>query len=182
MRDKLIKNTSYIDPNTGETFTKKSMVDKQFDSEEGYLFWNRKQHVKIFADRKLPDMFTWSEKGRIDELKRFMLKNNQLLVYRSGNVLKPLSIHDIGRVLEMSDRQARALVNKCKKHCIIKEIEIDGIVYFAFNPVYGLKSKRISLMMYLIFQEQLRTELPRWVVDKFAEQAEELKPVMKIIK
>lgn len=182
MGEKMSKVTSYIDHNTGETFTRQSMVDKQFDPEEGYLFWNRKQHIKVFSDRKLPDEFTWAEKGRIDELKRYMLKNNQFLVYRTGNVLKPLSVHDIGRILEMSDRQARQLMAKCKKYYIIKEIEIDGITYFAFNPVYGLKNKRISLTMYLIFQEQLRTELPRWVVDRFAEQAEELKPTIKIIK
>jgi predicted DNA-binding transcriptional regulator len=178
----MLKEIKYTNAASGEIYSHKSRVDMQFDEQDGYLFWSRKQHVKTFTDRKLPGEFTWAEKGRLSELKHYMLKKDQLLVYRSGNVLKPIAIHDVARLFDMSDRQAKALIAKSKKHSIIKELEIDGVAYYAYNPIYALKSKRISLMVYLIFQNELKKELPPWVVKRFAEQAEELKPDIKAVK
>lgn len=179
---KQLRTVTYTNPETGEYKEKKNWVDIQFDSEEGYLFWNRKSSIRSFLDAPLPIQFTWSEKGRIQELKYYILRSNQLLVYRGHNVIKPLLIPQMSNLLEMSERQCKTLIRKMKDYHIIKEISFGGIIYYAFSPIYAFKGKRLSLDTYLMFQNELKDVLPMWVVKKFTEQARELKPDIRIIK
>ena len=181
MVNRALKTTQYTDIQTGETFEKKQYVDLQFN-EDGYLFWNRKSNIKTFTRIPLPKQFSWSERGRIDELKHYILKDNQFLAYRSGNNIKPVDVEEMMRILEFSERQCKALIRKMKKFNVIKEIKFGESVYFAFNPLYGFKERRLSLNVYLFFQEELKTELPKWVVEKFVSQANEIPPTFKIIK
>jgi len=176
-----VKVTSYINQETGEFKEFQQLVDLQFD-EDGYLFWNRKANVKTFLEIPIPDIFTWSEKGRINELKHYILKDNQFLVYRSGNVIKPITSIEMCKIIGMSERQCKALVSKMKKAKIIKEIAFDGLVYIAFNPLFGFKEKRLTLNVYLFFQEELSNVLPKWAIDRFSAEALELKPNFKVIK
>lgn len=181
MAKKALKVTRYINTETGEFHDKRQYIDLQFN-EEGYLFWNRKSNVKTFIEYPLPDNFTWTEKGRIGELKHYILKDNQFLVYRSGNSIKPIGLKEIMRILGMSNRQCRVLVKKMKAHNVIKEINFDDLTYFAFNPLYGFKGQRLGLNVYLFFQRELAEVLPEWVIGKFASKAGILKPKFKIIK
>lgn len=175
------KLTRYIDRSTGEVKDRVQFIDLQFD-DDGYLWWVKKSSVKTFIDAPLPDCFTWSEKGRINELKHFMLRDNQFLVYRSNSTIKPITADEMCVILEMSRRQALTLIRKMKANRIIKEISFNGSVYFAVNPIYGFKGKRLNLMVYLFFQEEMSDVLPVWVVDKFSKTAEELRPKFEIIK
>lgn len=179
---KLEKDIRYTNQSTGEYCNKKVYVDMQFDEEDGYLFWNQKNSIKTFLDMPLPEQFTWSERGRINELKHYMMKDSQLLVYRSGNYLKPIGITELNKILGLSDRQSKALVRKMKDLGIIKEVKTNGVIYYAFNPMYGLKSKRVTLLMFLWFQEEFTKVMHKWVINKFLEQAKELKPDITIIK
>ena len=181
MAQKAKKVTRYINPETGEFSERFKWVDMQFD-DEGYLFWNRKANIKTFIEVPLPAELTWAEKGRIHELKHYILKDNQFLVYRSGNTIKPITDVEMGKILGMSERQCRSLVKKMKDLKIIREISFDGFVYFVFNPMYGFKEKRLSLNVYLFFQDELRKILPEWVIKKFSESAIELRPKFEIIK
>jgi hypothetical protein len=156
-------------------------IDLQFD-DSGYLWWSKKANVKTFVDKPLPECFSWSERGRIHELKHYMLKDNQFLVYRSNNVIRPLTIIEMGKILGMSQRQCSALIKKMKVEKIIKEIAFNGYKYFAFNPLYGFKGKRLNLTVFMFFQDELMEVLPKWVIDKFSEVAVELRPMFEIIK
>lgn len=176
-----IKTTTYTNMDTGEICEKKDWVDTQFD-EDGYLFWVKKASVKSFIENPLPQCFTWAERGRIQELKYYMLRDNQLLVYRSGDAIKPLGISEICRILNMSGRQCKSLVCKMKKYSIIKEVRYGSIKYFAFNPIYGFKGKRLTLEVYIMFQEELKNVLPKWVVQRFAKEATALKPNIEVLK
>lgn len=180
MAQKAKKITRYINP-SGEFSEKFRWVDLQFD-ENGYLFWNRKANVKTFIEVPLPEEFTWAERGRIHELKHYILKDNQFLVYRSGNTIKPITITEMSKVLDMSERQCKALIKKMKLSSIIKEISFDGLVYFVFNPLYGFKEKRLSLNVFLFFQEEFKKVLPKWVIEKFLAEAIELRPKFQVIK
>ena len=181
MAQKALKVTQYINRDTGEYFDKRQYVDLQFNN-DGYLFWNRKGNVKTFIEYPLPNEFTWAEKGRIDELKHYILKDNQFLVYRSGNAIKPIGTKEMIKILGMSERQCKLLIKKMKTFNIIKEVKFNEYIYFAFNPLYGFKERRLSLNVYLFFQDELKQVLPKWVVEKFVGEAEELKPSFKIIK
>ena len=68
-----------------------------------------------------------------------------------------------------------------KSYKIIKEVSIDGEIWYAFNPIYGLKGKRITTTIFIIFQNELKEVLPSHIVEKFMGQAEELRPNIKIL-
>jgi len=82
----------------------------------------------------------------------------------------------------MSERQCKALIRKMKKEKIIKEIAFDGGIYFAFNPLFGLKERRLTIHVFVFFQEELKNVLPNWAIVRFLQEAKELSPVFKIIK
>lgn len=179
---KINKEIKYVNPLTGELFERKSKVDIQFDEEEGYLFWNQKANIKTFLDNPLPREFSWAERGRVQELKHYILRDCQLLAFRSGGKIKPLGFREICRVLELSERQGRTFIRTMKEFGVLKEVKTDGLVWYAFNPIYGFKAKRVTLIMFLWFQEEFKKVLPAWVIEKFLQQAKELKPEVVIIK
>jgi hypothetical protein len=181
MDQKALKTIRYTNKCTGEYKESHSLVDLQFD-DNGYLFWNRKSNVKTFIEYPLPDCFTWAERGRIHELKHYILKCNQFLVYKSGNTIKPLGTLELKNIFGMSNRQTSSLIRKMKDNKIIKEIIFDGCTYFVFNPLYGFKERRLSLNVYMFFQSELKNILPKWVIDRFSGYAVELKPIFKIVK
>jgi len=178
---KAIKKTSYTNQETGEFHEIKTFVNLQFDDDEGYLFWKSKSYVKSFLDTMLPSTLTWSERGKIEHLRHYILKDNQLLVYRSNNCAKPITYLEMMKMFDLSEKHTKILIKKCKELSIMKEVEIAGITYLVYSPIYALKAKRISLTIYLIFQEELKKILPPWVVVRFMDQVNELKPNLKII-
>jgi DNA-binding Lrp family transcriptional regulator len=88
----------------------------------------------------------------------------------------------MAKILELSERKTKELIKKLKANGIIKEISVDGIKYFAFNPVYGLKNKRINLHVFIFFQNELKEVLPKWAYYKFVEQSKEINPNVRIVK
>jgi len=179
---KILKTVRYQDKKTGEYQEHSYLVEPVFDDDEGYLFRPKMQFVKDFLDRPLPPCLSWSEQGRINRLKYYMLADNQFLVYRSGDSLKPITGAEISRIIGASGRQTRALIRKVKLIGILKEVAIDGAAYFVVNPVYACKSRRITLTMFLLFQRELKQLLPAWVIGRFLSQANELRPKFEVIK
>ncbi len=179
---KVLKTIRYQDKKTGEFMEYNYLTEPIFDEDEGYLFKPKTHFIREFLDRPLPPCLSWSEQGRINRLKYYMLADNQFLVYRSADALKPITETEIGKILNMSERQVKSLVKKVKLINILKEISFDGTTYFMFNPVYACKSKRITLIMFLLFQKELKQALPKWVIGKFLSQASELKPNFEVIK
>lgn len=178
---KTLRTTNYTNVETGEYKEKKDWIDVLMD-EEGYLFWNKKAGVKLFLDIPLPEGFTWAEKGMIGELQRYILRDNQLLVYRSNGKIKPLLTKELCRILGIKDRQCRNIVSKLKKSSIIKEVSYGSVKYFAFNPIYAFKGKRLSLSTFIMFQEELQKVLPKWVTAEFLREVQDLKPDIKVVK
>ncbi len=168
------KTVRYVNLKTGEAYEKKSFVDIQFDDEEGYLLWRRKAHVRTFLDMPLPDGFTWSERGRLGELKHYILKDSQFLAYRSGNRAKPFDIGKISKVLGMSSRQGRAFLKKAIAYGVLKTVTDGDSTLIAYNPIYGMRAKRLTIATYMLFRKELEHVLPEWVKRKFAEQADHM--------
>jgi hypothetical protein len=179
--NKALKTTSYLNSETGEYKEHKSWVDMQFN-DDGYLMQPNKNSVRMFLDSPLPNELTWAEQGRLIKLQHYILRENQLLVYRSHGALSPVDIPEMCKILDMSTRQCKGLMNKSRVLSIIKEIQLDETRYFMFNPIYGIKGKRLGLTVYLTFQEELKAVLPKWVIDRFLVQAQEISPDIKIVK
>lgn len=179
---KALKTVTYDNPETGETVSKQSLVDMKFSYTSGYMFYKQKNCIRTFLDNPLPSELTWAEKGRIEALKHYILTDNQFLVYRSNNVIKPITVKELVRILDMSERQCKILIKKLKQYGVIKEVEIGGVIYFSFNPIYGFKDTRINLTVFLMFQSELTKILPQWVINNFTQQAKELDSKIKIIK
>lgn len=181
MAEKALKTVVYTNLQTGESLEKKSLIDTQFN-DNGYLFRSNSQSIKSFFDIPLPAELSWSEKGRLMELRHYILRDNQLLVYRSHGMIKPLDIQEISRILQTSERQSKSLLERAAQYGVIREIQFNGLRYFMYNPIYAFKGKRLSITVYIVFQDELKTLLPPWVVSKFLAQAREIKPDVRLIK
>lgn len=175
------KKVIYTDTKTQEKYEVNTKIPDPVN-EKGYLFWNKKTSVKTFSCIPLPKVFTWSDRGRINELRHFILRDNQFLIYKSGGRIRPIGDFEMGRLFELSDRRTRELICKMKKYSVLKEVVLNGIKYYAFNPLYGLKDKRISVSVFIFFQDELRDHLPSWVFKKMLSYANEIKPNVRIIK
>ena len=178
---KQLRETRYTNQQTGEIVTKKSYVDMLFDDEEGFLFSVQKDCTRMFADIPLPEEFSDIEVGRLHRLMSYIAKKEQFLVYKVGRAFKPMDDEKTAELLNVPVRSARELLNKCERLGVIKKLSWDDDAWYMFNPMYGMRSKRLTLTMYIVFQEELKGVLPPWVVRKFAEQAEEIKPKIKIL-
>jgi hypothetical protein len=179
---KLKKTIKLTDMSTGEAREHTSYVDLMFDDTEGYLLWHNKSKISEFLGKRLPDAFTWAEKGRLAELKHYILKDNQLLAYRRSHKLYPLDFEVMMKYLDVGATQLRILLNKSKRYGVLKEVSINGAKYLAYNPIYGIKGKRVTLITFLIFQDEFIAEpdFPRWVITKFVEQAQSLEDIVKV--
>ena len=176
--------TTLINKNTGECTQKVNYFDLVFDEEDGYMMWHNWNKVFRFLNKKLPDTFTFADRGRIDLLREYIVKDSQLLVYKTNKRIRPLDFESMQKILQLKPTQLRLLIKKCKHHKILKEVFIAGTKYYALSPVYGLAGKRISLMTFLIFQDEFYNDkdFPRWVINKFLEQAKEINTDISIVR
>lgn len=175
----MVKETKYINSD-GEYWLKREHTEAWYN-ENGYLYRNRTKVLKAFTDKPYPKELSWNEKGKLSDLEQYV-GNEQLIVYKSNKIIKPHTITTIAKILDSSVRQTRAFIKKCKELKVIAEIEINGIVYYALNPIYKLRGNRISLTTYIAFQEELMEELPTWVVNNYTKDIKELELNVKVIK
>ena len=175
---KAIKQTKII--NSDGTFWVKEEQIIQRYNERGFLYRNRSSYLKDFPDKPYPDELTWAEKGQLGRL-QCEVKADQLLVYKSHNVIKPHTATTIARLLGIKERRAYQLLKKCKQLGVIGEVKIDGEKYYMLNPIYKLYGNRISLTTFLVFQEQLMRELPQWAIDTFINDSKDLSTNVEVI-
>lgn len=171
----LEKQVKYVDIKTGEVvMEKKKYVDSKFDEENGYLFWNRKSHNKIYHDIKFPPDLNWKDKGRLHELSLHIWSNTNILAYRGNGGVKPYNLEQIGDIIELKDRQLRSFMHKMIKNIIIAKSDLflgdNKLEHYYMNPVYFFSGSRIPLNLYIIFKQSLDYHLPEWVVNKFMTQ------------
>jgi len=171
---KIEKRVIYTDAKMNETYEKISYVNSMVD-ENGYRFWNNKLSVKIFIEQPLPSAFIWSEKGRINELRHYILEDNQLLVYRRNRKPYPITNKEISNIFKLSISQTSRIVNKMKQYNIIKTVKVNNTKYFAFNPIYGLKAKKLPLTVYLWFEKELEPYISGYAKNRIIKQIEVLK-------
>ena len=172
---KQIVRTEHTNLETGEiTYSQEKKVDMQFSERKGFLYKPRENYVKRFLDSSLPEGLSWVDQGKLARLQIHIIGSSQLIGRRSGGRFVPLGIQDMSKIFRCKERSTYYTIQNAKKFKVLKEVTIAGVCWYAFNPLYGLKDKRISLETYLIFQEELSDMLPDWVKRNFMQQAEGL--------
>lgn len=174
------KQTRYINENGEYTNVYEEKVIERYN-EQGYLYKNKTKFLKDFLDETYPSELSWADRGRLGRLEH-EIKENQLLVYESNHVIKPHTIKTLSKILECSDRQTRTLINKCKKLNVLGEAKINGERYYLLNPRYKLHGNRISMIVWIVFQDYFRCTLPKYAYDYFLEDFELRKPNVEVIK
>lgn len=130
-------------------------------------------YIKLFLDKGLPEECSLVDCGKFYRLIRYIVGENQLLGYRSGKI-KPLTVEKMSEVFNCSDRQTRRFLKQMKDYKVMKEVSINDVKWYAVNPLYALKSKYLTLTAFVIFQDELFSILPKWVIDNFIREAQEI--------
>ena len=87
----------------------------------------------------------------------------------------------MAEIFNAGERQTKELIKKMKDYKILKEVSIDGVIWYAFNPIYGLKGKRITYTIFIIFQQELIPILPYNIINSFMGRLQEIGTNIKII-
>lgn len=173
------KLVRYVNEETGEYHEKEYNMPTYYN-QEGYLYRNKSLHIKSFCDRPLPEQFTHAEIGKLSIIS-YYIGRDQIIGYKSGNLIKPHTVATISRLLKQSDKNTRRLLKKAKEFNIIREVVINGEKYYMYNPLYKLAVKRVSLTVYIAFQDMLSHELPEWVIRNYLSDIKEFNDQIMLI-
>lgn len=175
MSGNLIVTKNVIDRETGQILKQYEQSRKYFDEEKGYLFISSNKkcihilNLDILFNR---DNLTDLEIGKLCRLSSRLSGENNLLIYRSGNNLKPMQKCHIAKFLNLSNRSCSRFLNKMQKENIIKRVLLkkpnkkDEENYY-LNPIYFFAGSWLSFLLYDLFAEDLNRILPKWVIVKF---------------
>ena len=148
-----------------------------FDSDKGYLFRMNKEAVKLFKGYDLPKTLREMDVARVYRLAMATQKESNLICYRSGNALKPMTKQYMSRYLGASERQVTAFLNRMIKERIIGKVKVrvgcDVQVQYYINPIYFFNGKWLNHNLYWIFRKDLDAYLPMWVKERFSDARSE---------
>lgn len=179
---KKIVRQQITDAVTGEiTYGKERTVDARYSDEAGFLYKHTENYIKKFNDSALPEGLSWADQGKLSRLQTYIVGDSQLLGYRKFGRLEPITVENMQEIFGCGRRRVYDTLSEAKKYHILKEVIIDGVSWYAYNPIYGLKDKRISISTYIIFQNELSDVLPDWVIHNFMVQAMQIadKPIVR---
>ena len=139
-------------------------LDKRFKSDEhGYKFWLCRSPVRSFTGCALPDTLTASEKGHVYECAMLMETGSNMVVHRVSGVYKPLPVVQLAKRLRLSDTQCYRFLHKMIDLRIMAREQ--GRLYI--NPIYFFRGTYLRPHLYRLFETDLSSVLPQWVVDRF---------------
>ncbi|MBP2631565.1 MAG: hypothetical protein H6Q70_2193 [Firmicutes bacterium] len=157
--------TRSVDSVTGQIISRN---EYSINDEKGYLFWRNKAATKSFESMDLPNDLKDYEVAKLYRL------NSNMIMYRSGNVMKAMQIEHIGKYLCMSDRQVKTFMRNMIARKIIARADVkignDVQVQYYINPMFFFSGKWLSLNLYLLFKKELDCYLPVWVISRFNEK------------
>ena len=103
----------------------------------GFPLFVNKKSVALDINTKLPKELSWSDKGRINELRHHLLGKNQLLVYVCNKKQLPMNFLKLSQVFKITISQTRRLIQKLIKHNVITHKKINKVHHFYLNEIYG---------------------------------------------
>lgn len=166
--------TRSIDSVTGQIISRNEYSINYWDDERGYLFWRNRAATKSFEGMDLPNDLKDYEVAKLYRLSKRIYKNSNMIMYRSGNVMKAMQIDHVAKYLNMSDRQVKTFMRNMIARKIIARVEVkisnDVQVQYYMNPMFFFSGKWLNVNLYLLFKKELDCYLPSWVIDRFNEK------------
>lgn len=143
--------------------TGKEFQEARFNDDKGYRFWLSKSPIRMYAGCSLPKSLTQADKGTIYDCAQFLETGTNMLFRRVDGYHKPLNGAKLAERLGRSERQLRAFLKKMYDMRIFA-CE-DGRIYI--NPCYFFRGVHLNSHLFFLFEEDLTSVLPEWVVNKY---------------
>lgn len=141
-------------------------------NEEGYRFPSHKAGARLFRDVKMPEGITYQDKGRLYDLSQLMVGNTNLIGYREHGRIKGYSDSEIGGIVSLSGKRTKEFIKRMVQKNILRKLDAGYYV----NPAYFMSTgQRLSLELFIHFQDALTPILPKWAVNHFLAQAKKKK-------
>ena len=131
--------------------------------------------ARLFAEIEFPNGVSDSDIGKMTRLSKYMIGETNALGFRSGKKIYPYPEYRIFEIVGIkSVKRGREFLQRMLQHRIMKKKEIDGSNYYVINPAYFMVSgKRLTLSLFLEFQQEIAPLLPGHVLAWFLNQAKE---------
>jgi hypothetical protein len=158
----LINDDGEILKDRNEKFTQAMTV-------EGYRFPSHKAGARLFRDVKLPKEISYQDKGRMYDLSQLMVGNSNLIGYKQDGKIYGYTDSEIGEIVELSGKRGKEFIKRMITYKVIKKLDAG----YYINPAFFMSTgQRLSLTLFINFQDELIPLLPRWVIDDFLLQAQ----------
>jgi hypothetical protein len=166
--DNLYKETRYIN-NDGVQLNSNVEHFTEAMNNDGYRIPSHKAGTRLFRDVHLPKFISYQDKGRLYDLSQLMVGTTNLIGYKSKGKIYGYTEDEIGSLVELSGKRGREFVRRMEYNKIIKKLDAG----YYMNPAFFMSTgQRLSLELFLHFQDELLPLLPKWVVDTFLMQAQ----------
>lgn len=176
----LVRQSKIIAGDTGELISiKESVGVNRFDADKGYLFRTGKSGNTITCCvNNLPATLSDADVGKLLRLSAALAADKNCLVYRSGNVTKPMQTEHIAKMLNLSERSCQRFISRMTDQRVMTKVYVKQLspsgddmrfreVRLFVNPSFLLSGNWISRDLYFLFKQDLDKILPAWVLRKF---------------
>lgn len=143
-------------------------------NEDGYRFPSHKLGARLFDGVDFPDSMSDGDIGKMTRLSKLMVGKTNILGYRKSRVIEGYTANDLCEIVKLSPKRGMAFIRSMIKLRVMKKIDD----FYYINPAYFMSmGQRLSLELFIHFQEELTPILPTWVVDDFLAQAKTKKVI-----
>ena len=138
--------------------------DRRFSKDNGYSFWRTVSAVRFFPNgNELPKDITAIDCGYMYRCASILQSGTNMLVRHYHGYDKPMSTEKLADYLGISVRRCYAFTKRMCDRGIMKREK--GKLYI--NPLYFIRGRYLTWQLYTLFQKDLDSMLPQWVVGRF---------------
>jgi hypothetical protein len=164
----LYKETRYIN-NDGVQINRNVEHFTEAMTEEGYRFPSHKLGARLFDEISFPVGMSDNDIGKMTRLSKLMVGKTNILGYRKNREIISYSAAELCDIIGLSTKRGMAFIRNMIKFRVIKRIND----FYYVNPAYFMSTgQRLSLELFIHFQDELKSILPEWVITDFVMQAQ----------
>jgi hypothetical protein len=151
----------------GEVISEKNKHFSDSLNDEGYRFPSHKAGARLFRDVALPKTISYQDKGRLYDLSQLMVGNTNLIGYKDKGKILGYTEDEMGEIVELSGKRGREFVKRMVFNKIMKKLDAG----YYMNPAFFMSTgQRLSLDLFINFQDECAPLIPKWVMTEFMMQ------------